>query len=138
MFLVLRPEGATPAAISEALWPGQPDTSNMLRTAMKRVRAHLKQATGLDQAFLLYSDGRYRPDRRVIGCDAWQFEAATELAGRASGHDAERAPALANAVTLYRGQLLDGADYLWADPYREALRHHAPRYTSATPPPSES
>ena len=125
MFLVLHPEGATPAAISEALWPGQADTSNMLRSAMKRVRAHLKQATGLDQAFILYGDGRYRPDRRVIGCDAWQFEAATELAGRASGDDAERATALAGAVALYRGQLLDGADYLWADAYREALRHHA-------------
>ena len=124
LLLMLHPEGMTPDAIGEALWPGQTATSGMLRSAMKRVRAHLRQATELDQAFIIYGDGRYHPDRRLIGCDAWRFEDATERAAHAPA-DAERAAALAECVALYRGPLLDGTDFIWLEPYREALRHHA-------------
>lgn len=124
-FLLLHPTGVTAEAIGEALWPGQVDTSSPLRSTMKRLRSQLRSLTGAaKQSFVHYASGRYRPDRRLLGCDVWAFQAAVEQAA-STGGDLERLAALRQAVTAYRGSLLDGCFYDWVDVFREALRHHA-------------
>jgi DNA-binding SARP family transcriptional activator len=123
-YLLLHPGGVTGDAAGEALWPGRADTSDMLRSAMKRLRAQLRAITAVEQEpFIHYASGSYRPDRRLLDCDVWAFQAAVEQAATAAT-DPSRLDALARAVGLYQGQLLDGCLYDWATPYQEALRHH--------------
>ncbi len=156
LFLLLHPAGVSSETAADALWPDSTDAASALRSAMKRLRAQLRNVTGLsEQMFIVFASGRYRPDRRILACDAWQFEAATRAATNVPtpsqphsitdpGHatvpapdnqnrprrdanptDAERLAALGEAVALYGGTLLDGFDYPWLEPYRQSLRHHA-------------
>ena len=152
MFLLLNPAGASSDTLADALWPDSTDTASALRSAMKRLRAQLRSVTGMDeQMFIMFASGRYRPDRRVIVCDAWEFEAAIRgasdaplanshlepaagpgpSAGSVRPHNTgasaggQRLRALREAVALYGGTLLDGVDYSWVEPYRQALRQHA-------------
>lgn len=135
LYVLLNPAGASSEAIAEALWPGQAQGAASLRSAMKRLRAQLRSVTGMrEQMFIIHSSSRYRPDRRLLTCDAWDFEAAARAATETTSGDAavegreldgERAPALRQAVALYGGTLLDGVDYPWLEPYREGLRLRA-------------
>jgi DNA-binding SARP family transcriptional activator len=156
LFVLLNPAGVSSEAVADALWPATTQSASALRSSMKRLRAQLRNVTGMgEQMFIVFASGRYRPDRRIMACDAWQFEAATRaatdvptastppalsspartaLAAAAnpeprieaeSALDAQRLSALREAVALYGGTLLDGFDYPWLEPYRQALRHHA-------------
>lgn len=156
LFVLLNPAGVSSETVADALWPASAQAASSLRSAMKRLRAQLRNVTGMGETmFIVFASGRYRPDRRVLTCDAWQFEAATRAATDAptstnllpstnagssalaaapgperrptqeTDSDVQRLTALRTAVALYEGTLLDGVDYPWLEPYRQALRHHA-------------
>ena len=65
----------------------------------------------------------FGPDPALIGTDLEAFGEALEEARNASG-DA-RLAACRRAVALYRGELVEGTGYEWAEPYAEAARRRA-------------
>jgi len=109
-YLALHPHGATRDQLLEALWPDSDP---------KRSRPRLWQSTAearriLGDAFLREDDGRYRLARDRVWIDA--DELGRQL-------NADHAPAgLDQALALWRGEPLDGADYPWADSHLRQLR----------------
>jgi DNA-binding SARP family transcriptional activator len=121
--LVLHPDGATGESIGDALWPDQNTDAarTCLHGALKRLRVMLRTHTGASQAmFVINASHRYRLDPRLIDSDIWAFQTACHRAETAPDADG-RLAALRQASNLYRGPLLDGAAYPWAEPDRVAL-----------------
>lgn len=109
-YLALHPNGATRDQLLEALSPDEDP---------KRSRPRLWQSTAearriLGDAFVREDDGRYRLDRERVGIDTDDLDRQL---------DADDAPAaLDQALALWRGEPLDGADYPWADSHLRQLR----------------
>lgn len=109
-YLALHPAGATRDQLLEALWPDSDP---------KRSRPRLWQSTAearrlLGDAFVREDDGRYRLDHDRVWIDT--DELCRQL-------DADDTPAaLDQALALWRGEPLDGADYPWADSHLRQLR----------------
>ena len=126
-FLAVHPGGATPEAISEALWPeSTPSHGAAQRTlALRKARTLLRAAAGLTEPiFIVLAAGRYRLDPATISTDIAGFQAALEQARRAPD-DRACLTACQKAAALYRGPLTDGAGYDWAEPYAETARRRA-------------
>ena len=125
-----RPEGATSEEAVDALWPDTaPD--GVLRQfwrAFGDLRSRLRDAGGDGLDVLVKAGDHYQPAVAEIACDLWDFQAALGDAARASDDEATRV-ALRRAADAYKGELLQGADWLWVEPvradlYRRALDAH--------------
>ena len=126
-FLAVHPGGATPDAISEALWPETPPSHGAAQRtlALRKARTLLRAAAGLTEPMLIVlAAGRYRLDPATISTDIDGFQAALEQARLAPG-DRACLTACQKAAALYRGPLADGAGYDWAEPYAETARRRA-------------
>jgi DNA-binding SARP family transcriptional activator len=119
--LAVHREGITADAAMEALWPGEPADDGYLRTVVGNLRTVLRSAAGAPGSTpVVERIGQHlRLDPAFVDVDLWRFEDA--LAAATNGDDA----AAELAVAAYRGDLLDGADFPWADPVRARLRGRA-------------
>jgi DNA-binding SARP family transcriptional activator len=121
-FLAVHPAGASGEAISEALWPGSRRGQRNL--ALRKARHMLRAATSLPAPmWIIHAGGRYHLDPALISTDLQDFTRALDHARHTAG-DA-RLAACREAVSLYRGDLADGAGYEWAGPYAETARRRA-------------
>ena len=79
---------------------------------------------GVKRVVLSKIAGAYQPEPGQFDVDLWTFQAALQRAADAAD-DAARLAALRTAIETYQGPFAVDADYLWADPIREELHHHA-------------
>lgn len=119
--------------IAEALWPaaGRHGVNNV-RHFMHTLRARLEpdRGKGVESSFVVTVQGGYALNRRRVRVDADDFERAVSqgLAAATRGDDALAVKALAHALELYRGDLLEDEPYAeWAYPERDRLRSLAAR-----------
>lgn len=125
-WFLLRPEGATSDEAVDALWPDTPPdrVRRQFWRPFSDLRARLRDL-GDDALDVLAKAGEhYQPAAAEIACDLWAFQAALAGAAQADGDDNARA-ALRRAVEVYRGDLLQGADYPWVEPVRQDLHRRA-------------
>jgi DNA-binding SARP family transcriptional activator len=124
VYLALHRSGATGDAIEDALWSDPTTASPALHPTISRVRALLRQHTGLaDAAFITQKNRRYRLDPDLIGVDIWAF--TDTLAGAPRGTGPQRAAALEVATGLYTGAFAQDLNYDWAIAPAEDLRLQA-------------
>lgn len=103
-YLVLHPHGASRDELTEALWPGQ-DPKRALPRFWQSVTDARK---ALGEAWV--RDGeRYRLDRERLRID---LDTLDRLLTQEESDDPK---AIDTALALWRGQPLEGSDYLWAD-----------------------
>jgi len=120
---LLRPQGAHAETAIEAIWPDVTSDRGPQRfwNALGNLRSRLR-GTGdcPDMEVLAKAGALYRPQTQILDVDLWRFQAA--LGNAAAANDPSSAMEhLQRAVASYQGDLLDGADYLWAEPAREDL-----------------
>ena len=125
----LRPEGADLDAAVEAIWPDAEPGRGRERcwTALGNLRSRLRPPPDrpADPVAVITKVGEhYRPQLDCLDVDLWRFQAALGEAVSTRGTDAE-IPALERAVAAYGGDLCEGADYLWVEPFREDLHRRA-------------
>jgi DNA-binding SARP family transcriptional activator len=125
---LLRPEGASAEAAIEALWPDAPPDRGPQRfwTALGNLRSRMRGPAGAPRLELLVKLGdHYAVESEVVDADVWGFQSALEEAV-AAGDDLDATEAaLSEAVSIYRGDFAEDADYLWAEPVREDLHRRA-------------
>jgi LuxR family maltose regulon positive regulatory protein len=98
--------------IAATFWPdASPDRAKATFHAVK-CQAH----RALGRSLIVYEDGRYRVEPEP---DCWFDVAAFE--SLLEGHEGRQAR-LEEAVSLYRGDFLEGYDVAWSQPIRERLR----------------
>lgn len=117
-FLLVGDRPITRDRVMEALWPlAKPESA---RALLHTTLYHLRGALGaVGEGLVTFAGGAYQFNRTVMEVDLTRFE---QLAG--SPDEASwRA-----AVTLYRGDLLEGLDYEWC----EGPRTHARRLYQTT------
>lgn len=126
----LRPEGASLDLAVEALWPDAEPGRGRERcwTVLGNLRARLRPPT--ERPDLAVPDviakvgEHYRPQADQLDVDLWRFEAALGDAAGARGTETE-ITSLERALSVYGGELCQGADYLWVEPDREDLHRRA-------------
>jgi DNA-binding SARP family transcriptional activator len=103
-YLALHPHGASRDELIEALWPAQDPkkTRRRLWDLATDARATLGDA-------LIHEGERYRLDRAKVQIDLDQLDQLL------AGTDADTEPDLDAALALWRGEPLEGADYIWAE-----------------------
>jgi DNA-binding SARP family transcriptional activator len=107
-YLVLRPTGATGEELIEAIWPGQDPSKTKPR--LWQSAADARKVIG--EAFI--RDGeRYQLDRAQLKIDLDELERL--LAGAQNADAADEQRLLEDALDLFRGEPLAGADCPWAD-----------------------
>jgi len=113
-YLALHPKGASRDELVEAIWPGQ----DPARTRPRFWQSVTEARKALGDAWL-HEGERYELDRVKIRVDLDQLDDLL-AAGSSSG---EASPdALEGALALWRGEPLEGSDYLWADGEIRSLR----------------
>ena len=119
--LAVNREGITADAAMEALWPGATTDPAYFRTVVANLRTVLRDEAGPDEPTPVVErlGQRYRLNPARVDVDLWRFEDALSAAARGDDEAAEA------AASTYRGDLLDGEDWPWADPVRERLRRRA-------------
>ncbi len=120
-FLLHAPEGATKAALFEAIYPQEEVTDASMNMTLMRLRKALEPGLekGQPSRFVLRADGRYAFNWQAhVEVDTQHFEQALRAA-RLQASSAEEAAALERAVALYRGDFLPEVEQEWAI----ALRH---------------
>ncbi|MHB8246064.1 MAG: BTAD domain-containing putative transcriptional regulator [Acidimicrobiales bacterium] len=123
-WLCCHPDGGTPEAVVEALWPeGDPSkVSQRFWNAVTSLRGRLREVSGIADLRLLDRYGtRYRLDDGELSVDLWQLERALAEASKLSS-DGSRGDALARAVAGYTDDLLKDCDWLWVEGLRGDLR----------------
>jgi DNA-binding SARP family transcriptional activator len=121
-YLAVHPGGATPEAITEALWPDSAHGDSQRALALRKLRDLLRHAAGMTEPRMVQlSAGRYRLDPSLISTDYADFHTALDAARQAATPEAQLA-ACRRATSLYRGPLADGAGYDWAEPAAEITR----------------
>ncbi len=110
-YLALHPHGASRDELIEALWPAQDPkkTRRRLWDLATDARAALGDA-------LIHEGERYRLDRAKVQIDLDQLDHLP------ASTDADNEPDLEAALALWRGEPLEGADYIWADGHIHRLR----------------
>jgi DNA-binding SARP family transcriptional activator len=118
------PDGGTPEAVVEALWPeGDPSkVSQRFWNAVTSPRGRLRDASGVAELRLVDRYGsRYRLAGEELEVDLWDLERSLADASR-SGNEQAMADALGRAVEMYAADLLADCDWLWAEDLRADLR----------------
>jgi DNA-binding SARP family transcriptional activator len=110
-YLALHPHGASRDELIEALWPAQDPkkTRRRLWDLATDARAALGDA-------LIHEGERYRLDRAKVRIDLDQLDQLL------TSTDADNEPDLEAALALWRGEPLQGADYIWAEAHIHRLR----------------
>lgn len=118
--LAVQRQGLTADAAMEALWPGESPDGAYFRTVLANLRSMLRELTGADDSvqFVDRTGDLYRLDPARFDVDLWRFEDALAAAARDEG-------AAAEADDAYGADLLEGADFPWAEGVRERLRRRA-------------
>lgn len=126
--LATHPDGIRTAQLADHLDLEHADPTEVTRqlTNLRRaVRRLLRDATGRTTTAFVTSDGdRHHLDPAAVHTDLARFTTALDRAAH-TDDDLGRAAALEEALVAYTGDLLDGADYPWADPLREHHRRRA-------------
>jgi DNA-binding SARP family transcriptional activator len=116
---LLNPEGLTREEAIETLWPETETEQGVERFKfqLKNVRNHLRSDLAPTAKFIDKIGDVYRPVSELFSVDVWQFDIRL---GEAEGpSDIE---SLSQAIELYRGDLLHGLYYDWAEPLRGHFR----------------
>jgi len=124
---LLHPQEARAEAANEAIWPDVPLDKGPQRfwTALGNLRSRLRGPSGAPRPELLMKSGdHYEVEADVIEVDVWRFESALAEAVAAGDRKAAMT-ALSAAVDVYRGDFVEDADYLWAEPVREDFHRRA-------------
>jgi DNA-binding SARP family transcriptional activator len=125
-FYLLHPEGTSLEEATEALWPEADPRrgSEWFWTALGNLRSRLRSATENRELKVIEREGdRYRIEP-LFEVDLWKFEAALASASEKS-NDPAWVESLEEAASLYKGELLAGSDWPWAEVPREDLRGRA-------------
>lgn len=119
LFLLLNPRGVTRQEIGDAIWPDA--TSAQVKNSYHVTLHHLRRRLG-DPAWIVLSGERYRLAReRGIEWDAERFE--DDMHSLLRDHAAPCPERLEEALSRYRGPLLDGAgDARWLETARDRYR----------------
>ena len=123
---LLHPDGATADAAIDALWPDAPIDRGPQRfwTALGNLRSRLRGPDQQHIDVLTKTGDIYAPQSDMLDVDLWRFQTELSNATQAGDEDATLA-ALRQATTLYRGDVVTPADYLWIEPAREDLHRRA-------------
>ncbi|BFU47702.1 BTAD domain-containing putative transcriptional regulator [Krasilnikovia sp. MM14-A1004] len=130
VYLAANGGSATVDAILEDLLPDAPKSKagHRLHTYVSDLRGVLRHNGGPGE-YVTHPRLRYVLNPATVRVDLCQMRAAITEA--ATADPVERIGALRRAVTTYRGALAEGHDYLWIEPYREAVRRQALDATTA-------
>jgi DNA-binding SARP family transcriptional activator/nucleoid-associated protein YgaU len=125
VYLAVHDGSATVEAILDDLLPDAPASKapERLHTYVSDLRSVMRRVGG-PATYLTHPHQRYTLNPDVVDVDLWRMRAAIREAHQA-GDPRQRIDALQQAVDAYRGPLADGADYEWAESYREAIRQQA-------------
>lgn len=115
-YLALYPEGAGRDQLLEALWP-QEDP----KRSEKRLWQAASEARQLLDGGITRERGRYLLDRERVPTDVDELDRLLASARDAEDELAEQ-DELEQALALFRGEPLQGADYLWAEGPTRRLR----------------
>lgn len=128
--LAAHPDGIRTERLADLLHMANPgvghgDVANQLYNLRRAVRRVLRDAAGLPRAGVVTASGdRYALAPDLVATDLAAFTRALDRAAR-TDDPGERAAAREEALATYTGDLLDGADYPWADELREHLKLRA-------------
>jgi len=111
-YLALHDKGASRDELIEAIWPGQ----DPKRTRPRFWQSVTEARKALGDAWVHEAD-RYQLDRSKVRVDLDELDRLLT----ASSSDADSAT-LERALALWRGEPLEGSDYLWADGEIRSLR----------------
>jgi two-component SAPR family response regulator len=111
-YLALHPKGASRDELVEAMWPAQ----DPARTRPRFWQSVTEARKALGDAWVHEAE-RYELDRSNVRVDIDQLD--TLLAASRGDGGSE---ALEGALALWRGEPLEGSDYLWADGEIRSLR----------------
>jgi DNA-binding SARP family transcriptional activator len=105
-YLAFHPQGGSRDELIEAIWPAQ----DPKRTRPRFWQSVTEARKAIGDAWI-HHDERYKLDRSKVRVDLDELDRLLTVTG-----DDESDPAtLETALALWRGEPLDGADYLWAD-----------------------
>ncbi len=113
-YLTLHPKGAGREELVEAIWPAQ----DPARTRPRFWQSVSEARKALGDAWL-HEGERYQLDRAKVRIEVEELDA---LLTAASGEDAGDAKTLERALSLWRGEPLEGSDYLWTEGEIRSLR----------------
>ncbi|UGQ13592.1 LysM peptidoglycan-binding domain-containing protein [Yinghuangia sp. ASG 101] len=128
--LAAHPDGIRAERIADLLQLANPtveprEVANQLYNLRRGVRRMLRDASGLSRgAFVTATGDRYALSPDLVATDLAAFTDTLDQAAR-TDDPAVRADAWEEALSFYTGDLLDGADYPWADELREHLKLRA-------------
>jgi DNA-binding SARP family transcriptional activator len=111
-YLAFHPQGASRDELTEAIWPGQ--DPKRTRPRLWQSVSEAKRALG---AAWLHHGERYQLDRAHVRVDLDELDRLLTTASD-NGNDPA---ALETALALWRGEPLEGSDFLWAEGERRNL-----------------
>lgn len=112
-YLALHPKGASRDELVEAIWPAQDPE----RTRPRFWQSVTEARKAIGDAWL-HEGERYQLDRSKVRVDLDELD---QLLTAASDDATSDASALERALALWRGEPLEGTDYLWAEGERRSL-----------------
>ncbi|HWH01094.1 MAG TPA: bacterial transcriptional activator domain-containing protein, partial [Pilimelia sp.] len=122
--LATNPRGFDKSQLAGLLQPdveeeiGWPRVSTNLNAA----RRLLRQATGLQEPFIIYNGSTYRLDPDTVDVDLWRMQAAIARANNTT-NDATCLAALREAAQAYGGEFATGLVYSWVNDHTSAYRY---------------
>ncbi len=124
-YYLLHPEGARVEQAVDDLWPeiGPDQVLKQFWRALGDLRSRLERTGHTHMEVLVKTGNHYRCNEEEVACDLWDFERALDAAAQRDDETARAA--LRRAVDEYRGDLLGGLDFPWAEPLRVRLRSRA-------------
>jgi two-component SAPR family response regulator len=105
-YLAFHPQGASRDELTEAIWPEQ----DPARTRPRLWQSVTEAKRALDKAWIHHGE-RYQLDRSKVRVDLDDLDRLLT----ASGADTTDPGALESALALWRGEPLEGSDYLWSE-----------------------
>lgn len=105
-YLAFHPQGASRDELTEAIWPEQ----DPARTRPRLWQSVTEAKRALDKAWIHHGE-RYQIDRAKVRVDLDDLDRLLT----ASGGGMTDPAALESALALWRGEPLEGSDYLWSE-----------------------
>jgi DNA-binding SARP family transcriptional activator len=112
-YLAVHPQGASRDELIEAIWPAQ----DPKRTRPRFWQSVTEARKAMGDAWI-HQGERYQLDRSKVRVDLDELDHLLT----ASSNDAPDPATLERALALWRGEPLEGSDYLWADGEIRSLR----------------